>query len=216
MSHETISKWIWSDKRRGGTLWKHLRGAKKCRRKRYRSNDSRGRLAGKTMIQQRPAVVESRKRIGDWEIDTVHGRDKACVVTVVELRSGIVRIGGIHWATKEQTLGRTVSRLWDEKERVQTIRADNGCEFRNDKELKSILKTKVYFATPHHAWERGTNENTNGLIWQYLPNGMDLSSVARYRCNLIAEKLNNRPRKRLGLRSLNKVYDLDSFVALQS
>ena len=116
MSHETIYKWIWADKRRGGTLWKHLRGAQKRRRKRFRNHDSRGRLAGKTMIQQRPAVVESRKRIGDWEIDTVHGRGKACVLTVVERKSGIVRIGKIHRATKEQTLGRTVSLLRDKKE----------------------------------------------------------------------------------------------------
>ena len=216
MSHETIYKWIWADKRRGGTLWKHLRGAQKRRRKRYRSYDSRGRLAGKTMIQQRPAVVESRKRIGDWEIDTVHGRGKACVVTVVERKSGIVRIGKIHRATKEQTLGRTVSLLWDEKERVKTITADNGCEFHNYKELESILKTKVYFATPHHAWERGTNENTNGLIRQYLPKGMDLSRVTQDRCNRIAEKLNNHPRKRLDFRTPNEVYDLNSLVALQS
>lgn len=115
MSHETIYKWIWADKRRGGTLWKHLRGAQKRRRKRYRIYDSPGRLSGKTMIQQGPAVVESRKRVGDWEIDTVHGRGKACAVTVVERKSGIVRIVKSHRATEEQTLGRTVRLLRDKK-----------------------------------------------------------------------------------------------------
>jgi len=212
MSHETIDKWIWADKRRGGTLWKHLRGAQKRRRKRYRSYDSRGRLAGKTMIQQRPVVVESRKRIGDWEIDTVQGLCGDSSRTEERNRED----RKIHRATKEQTLGRTVSLLWDEKERVKIITADNGCEFHNDKELESILKTKVYFATPHHAWERETNENTNGLIRQYLPKGMDLSRVTQDRCNCIAEKLNNHPRKRLNFRTPNEVYDLNSLVALKS
>ena len=87
MSHETIYRWIWTDKRCGGTLWRHLRGARKQRRKRYGRYDSRGRLAGKKLIEQRPAVVASRERIGDWEIDTMHGRGKACVVTVVERKT---------------------------------------------------------------------------------------------------------------------------------
>jgi len=93
MSHETIYRWIWQDKRCGGTLWRNLRGARKQRRKRYGRYDSRGRLTGKKTIEQRPAVVASRGRIGDWEIDTMHGRGKACVVTVVERKTGLVRLG---------------------------------------------------------------------------------------------------------------------------
>jgi IS30 family transposase len=162
MSHETIYRWIWTDKRCGGTLWRHLRGARKQRRKRYGRYDSRGRLAGKKLIEQRPAAVASRERIGDWEIDTMHGRGKACVVTVVERKTGLVRIGPIQRATKELTLARTVKLLGPERERVKTITADNGTEFHNYRELESChLGTEVYFATPHHAWERGTNENTN-------------------------------------------------------
>ena len=216
MSHETIYKWIWANKRKGGSLWKHLRGARKQRRKRYGAYDSRGRLAGKKMITTRPRVVDGRRRIGDWEIDTVHGKGKASLVTVVERRTGIVRIGKITRATKDQTLARTVNLLWDERERVKTITADNGCEFHNYKDLEDILETKVYFATPHHAWERGTNENTNGLIRQYLPKGKDLSSVTQADCERVAATLNNRPRKRLAFRSPNEVYNLSGFVALQS
>lgn len=216
MSHETIYKWIWADKRRGGSLWKHLRGAQKQRRKRYRSYDSRGRLAGKKMIETRPAVVESRRRIGDWEIDTVHGKGKASLVTVVERRTGVVRIGKINRATKDQTLDRTVKLLWEERDRVKTITADNGCEFHNYKDLEDILETQVYFATPHHAWERGTNENTNGLIRQYFPKGKNLSNVTQKQCNRIAEILNNRPRKRHGFRTPNELYQLSPSVALQS
>jgi IS30 family transposase len=206
MSHETIYRWIWTDKRCGGTLWRHLRGARKQRRKRYGRYDSRGRLAGKKLIEQRPAVVESRGRIGDWEIDTMHGRGKACVVTVVERKTGLVRIGPIQRATKELTLARTVKLLGPERERVKTITADNGTEFHNYRELESHLGTEVYFATPHHAWERGTNENTNGLIRQYLPKGTNLSQLTQRQCDRIAEQLNNRPRLRLGFKTPNEVY----------
>jgi IS30 family transposase len=206
MSHETIYRWIWTDKRCGGTLWLHLRGARKRRRKRYGRDDSRGRLAGKKLIGQRPAVVASRGRIGDWEIDTVHGRGKACLVTVVERKTGLVRIGQIQRATKELTLERTVELLWAERKRVKTITADNGTEFHNYRELESILGTRVYFATPHHAWERGTNENTNGLIRQYLPKGTNLGRITQGQCDRIAEWLNNRPRLRLGFKTPNEAY----------
>jgi IS30 family transposase len=206
MSHGTIYRWIWTDKRCGGSLWQNLRGARKQRRKRYGQYDSRGRLDGKKPIAQRPAVVASRGRIGDWEIDTIHGRGKACVVTVVERKTGLVRIGQIQRATKELTLERTVKLLWAERQRVKTITADNGTEFHNYRELESILGTRVYFATPHHAWERGTNENTNGLIRQYLPKGTNLSRISQQQCDRIAEQLNNRPRLRLGFRTPNEAY----------
>ncbi len=212
MSHETIYRWVWADKESGGSLWRHLRGARKQRRKRYRSYDSRGRLAGKKPIEQRPLVVASRERIGDWEIDTVHGRGKACVVTVVERKTGLLRMGPIRRATKEQTLQRTVKLLGSEQ--VKTITADNGTEFHNYRELERRLGVEMYFATPHHAWERGTNENTNGLIRQYLPKGTNLSGLTQPQCDRIAEQLNNRPRLRLGFKTPNEVYYHPS-VALQ-
>ena len=206
MSHETIYRWIWADKRGGGTLWKNLRGARKQRRKRYGQYDSRGRLTGKKPIEHRPLVVAHRSRIGDWEIDTMHGRGTACVVTVVERKTGLLRMGPIHRATKEQTLNRTVKLLWAERDRVKTITADNGTEFHNYRELESLLDTQVYFATPHHAWERGTNENTNGLIRQYLPKGTNLSRLTQRQCDRIAEQLNNRPRLRHGFMTPNELY----------
>ena len=216
MSHETIYKWIWMDKILGGNLWEHLRGARKRRRKRYARKDSRGRLAGKKMIDARPAEVEARSRIGDWEIDTVHGGGKPGVVTVVERRSGIVRIGKLDRISMEQTRARTVKLLGREKERVITITADNGSEFHNYKKVEKALDADVYFALPHHAWERGTNENTNGLIRQYLPKGADLGWLTQKDCTRIAETLNNRPRKRLGFRTPNEVYYDPSNFALQT
>lgn len=216
MSHETVYKWIWKDKKGGGTLWLHLRGARKQRRKRYAAYDSRGRLAGKKMIGERPVCVEWRSRIGDWEIDTVHGATKAGVVTIVERRSGLVRIGKLQRITKEQTGKRTIRLLLSEKNRVKTITADNGGEFHGYSQIERALDTSVYFATPHHSWERGTNENTNGLIRQYLPKGMPLDDLLQSSCTKIAKTLNNRPRKRLGFKTPNEIYYQLPVVAIQT
>lgn len=206
MSHETIYLHIWADKAHGGSLWRHLRGARKIKRKRYGRHDSRGRLAGKKMIGQRPAIVGRRSRLGDWEIDTVHGRGKPAVVTVVERKSGIVRIGQIPRAGAVETLERTLCILGNEPHRVHTITADNGSEFHLYKKIERGLDTRVYFATPHHAWERATNENTNGLLRQYLPKRTCLKTLTKEQCHAIAERLNDRPRLRLGFRTPNEVY----------
>jgi transposase, IS30 family len=206
MSHETIYLRIWEDKQRGGTLWRHLRGARKQRRKRYGRYDSQGRLAGKKMIDKRPAIVERRARFGDWEIDTVHGRGKPCVVTTVERRSGLVRVGKLPRATVEHTNECTARLLRYETHPVRSITADNGAEFHGYRALERELQTKVYFATPHHAWERGTNENTNGLLRQYLPKGTSLEHLTQDECDHIAAKLNRRPRRRLGFRTPYEVY----------
>jgi transposase, IS30 family len=206
MSHETIYLWIWADKEAGGTVWRHLRGARKLKRKRYGRHDSRGRLAGKKMITQRPAIVERRTRLGDWEIDTVHGRGKPAVVTVVERKSGLVRIGQLPRVGAKETLQRTTYILRNEPHLIRTITADNGSEFHRYKTLERQLHTKIYFATPHHAWERGTNENTNGLIRQYLPKGTDLSALTQRQCTALAATLNDRPRRRLGFCTPNEVY----------
>lgn len=206
MSHETIYLYIWKDKQNGGSLWHYLRGARKQRRKRYGRKDSRGRLAGKRMISERPSVVNLRRRFGDWELDTVHGRGKPCIVTAVERKSGLVRIGALPRATVEHTNARTIALLSCEPHRVRTLTSDNGAEFHGYKQLEAALRAPVYFATPHHAWERGTNENTNGLIRQYLPKGTHLGQLTQRRCDDIADQLNHRPRRRLRYRTPHEVY----------
>lgn len=206
MSHETIYLHIWADRAHGGTLWRHLRGARKLKRKRYGRYDSRGRLAGKRLITQRPAIVERRARLGDWEIDTVHGRGKPGVVTVVERKSGLARVGKLDRLGARETLRRTLALLRYEAHPVRTITADNGSEFHLYKILEHHLRTKFYFATPHHAWERATNENTNGLLRQYLPKRTSLRNLTQRQCRFIAQRLNNRPRRRLGFRTPNEVY----------
>jgi IS30 family transposase len=168
ISHETIYRYIWHDKRRGGTHYKHLRQAGKKRRKRYGAYDSRGRLAGKRPISERPAAVEDRTEVGHWEIDTVLGDGKPCVVTLVERTTGYVRVGKLRARTVAELNRATIDLLDSAPLPVHTITADNGTEFHGYKEIEASTGVRFYFATPHHSWERGTNENTNGLIRQYL------------------------------------------------
>ena len=139
-----------------------------------------------------------------------------CVLTVVERSTGLVRIGALRRATKELTTRRTLSLLAKEAHRIRTITADNGCEFHDYETIEAGLKIDFYFATPHHAWERGSNENTNGLLRQYLPKGTDLAGLTQPQCNRIAAILNNRPRKPLGYKTPNEVYYSRPVVALQS
>jgi IS30 family transposase len=206
MSHETMYLRIWADRTNGGMLWRYLRGALKRRRKRYGRYDSRGRLAGKKLITERPSIVERRARYGDWELDTVHGRGTACVLTAVERKSGLIRIGKLPRATSGLTTERAVQLLLGEPHPVRTLTADNGTEFHGYRDIERRLDARVYFATPHHAWERGTNENTNGLVRQYLPKGTDLRHLSQRQCERIAAHLNQRPRLRLGFLTPHEVY----------
>lgn len=206
MSHETIYLHIWTDKEHGGSLWQHLRGACKQRRKRYGRKDSRGRLAGKRLITDRPSCVERRTRFGDWEADTVHGRGKPCVVTLVERKSGFLRVGPLLRPTVEQTNARIIELLRSEPHPLRTLTSDNGVEFHGYQQIEQALDLTFYFALPHHAWERGTSENTNGLLRQYLPKGSNLAHLTPRHCHNIAALLNHRPRRRLGFLTPHEFY----------
>jgi IS30 family transposase len=210
ISHETIYRHIWRDLRRGGTLHENLRGARKHCRKRYGRYDSRGRLAGKRPIAQRPAAVEKRRRIGHWEIDTMMGASLGqcshCVLTLVERKTGYVLIGKLQARTAGEAHRGTLELMRRHRRRFRTITADNGTEFHSYPEVEARSGVKYYFATPHHSWERGTNENTNGLIRQYLPKGQSMASLTQHTCDEIAEHLNNRPRKRHGYKTPNECF----------
>jgi IS30 family transposase len=197
ISHETIYRHIWRDKRRGGGLHRHLRCAIKRRRKRYGTYEKRGRLAGKRMIQERPASVEARHRPGHWEIDTVLGKgSRHCIVTIVERKSGYTLIGRLASRTKEQTTAKTIELIQRHRQHFKTITADNGTEFHGYADIEAATDVPFYFANPHHSWERGTNENTNGLIRQNLPKNTSMRSLTQDECDQIAAALNTRPRKR--------------------
>ena len=216
VSHETIYGWVWEDKAAGGTLWRHLRGSRKKRRKRYGAYDSRGRLAGKRMITERPPEVERRETTGHWEVDTVHGAGKHSVVTLVERRSGYVEIGKIAAVTVDETNRSMVALIGRNLRDYATITADNGAEFHGYRLLETVTGVPFYFAHPHHSWERGTNENTNGLIRQYLPKGRDLRILTQSDCDRIAGILNSRPRKRHNYKTPKEVFNETSNGALQS
>lgn len=200
ISHETIYRRIWADKKAGGTLYKHLRGSPKQRRKRYGAYDSRGRLAGKRHVSERPAQIELREEFGHWEIDTVAGSTSHCVLTLVERATGLTLIGKLPDHTTAATnrrLNKLIARApWIFK----TISADNGTEFHRYAEIEKKWNLKFYFCTPYHSWERGTNENTNGLIRQYLPKRTSMEHLTQQRCDHIAQQLNSRPRKRYGFK----------------
>jgi IS30 family transposase len=197
ISHETIYRYVWEDRARGGALCTHLRCARKKRRKRYARYDSRGRLAGKRHISERPMSVEHRQAVGHWEIDTVMGvGNDHCIVTLVERATGYVLIGKLRSRNMGELARRTIQLVRRHPGKFRTITADNGTEFHSYKAIERATGVKFYFATPHHAWERATNENTNGLIRQYLPKRTSMAHVTQHDCNAIAKKLNTRPRKR--------------------
>ena len=202
VSHETIYRHVWRDKKAGGLLHTHLRGARKRRRKRYGAYDSRGRLAGKRMISERPPEVEARERVGHWEADTVAGSgSKDCVATLVERKTGLVLIGKLSDRTARSLSRRAVSLMRSSGARFETVTADNGTEFHDYQRVERLTGAAFYFARPYHSCERGSNENANGLIRQYLPKGVSMAGLSQHQCNAIARKLNMRPRKRLGFRT---------------
>ena len=210
ISHETIYLRVWHDKQVGGELWRHLRQAAKRRRKRYRSHDSRGRLAGKRHISERPAEVESRRVCGHWGIDSImgddHGRHSA--LTVVERKTGYLQMGKLVRHCAADAAARTIALIDRQRDCFKTITADNGTEFHSYMLVEQATGVPFYFATPHHSWERGTNENTNGLIRQYLPKRRSMAKVTQADLDAIAARLNARPRKRLGYRTPEECYAL--------
>ncbi len=208
ISHESIYRFIWRDKRRGGSRFKLLRQAGKRRRKRYGAYDSRGRLAGKRHILERPAVVENRTQVGHWEIDTVLGAGKPCVVTLVERTTGFVMIGKLGARTVAELNRATIALIDASPLPVHTITADNGTEFHGYRQIEATTDVRFFFATPYHSWERGSSENANGLIRQYLPKRSNMSALTQCRCTSIARRLNNRPRKRLDFLTPLESYEL--------
>lgn len=207
ISHETIYRHVWYDRRYGGYLYTHLRQSGKKWRKRYRSVDFRGVLPGKRHLSQRPPGAENRSRIGHWEIDTVIGaNDRHCIVTMVERKSKYTLIGKLKARTTAQLNRKVIKLIHRQARKVRTITADNGTEFHAYEDIENDTHAISYFATPHHSWERGLNENTNGLIRQYLPKGKSMANLTQRECNAIATKLNRRPRKLLGFKTPEQIY----------
>ena len=208
ISHETIYRYVWRDRSKGGFLYRHLRCAQKKCRKRYRSYDSRGRLADKRTIAERPPAAEHRSRVGHLEGDTMlGGSDKHCALTLVDRKTGYLWIGKLPARTAQAANERAISLIRGAHRAVHTVTVDNGTEFHSYRAIERATGTKFYFATPHRAWERGTCENTIGLIRQYLPKRTTMKHVSQLDCSIIAYQLNHRPRKRLGYLTPAECYD---------
>ena len=206
ISFQTLYRVIRIDRRRGGFLFKNLRGVPKRRRKRYGSLDSRGVLRGKRLIDTRPMYINTRKEYGHWEADTVMGKDKhQCFLTLVERKSGYNRIAKLQNRTAKNVTKAMIEIIAKEPELFKTITFDNGTEFHSYKVLEDMFGIRCYFANPHAPWERGCNENFNGLLRQYFPKRTSLSYIGNSKTQIVSDQLNDRPRKRLGFRTPREV-----------
>jgi len=202
VSHERIYQYIWADKKQGGTLYEHLRHGNKKYRKRYASKGSRGQIKDRVSIDQRPAIVDERKRVGDWEMDLIVGKDhKGAALVIVERKTGFLLISKTDGKRAESIKKQAINALAPYKQSVHTLTNDNGKEFALHKEIAARLETQIYFCHPYASWERGLNEYSNKLIRQYLPKNTDLRKVEHEQFALIANKLNHRPRKKLGFKT---------------
>jgi IS30 family transposase len=202
LSHERIYLHIWEDKRVGGDLYTHLRRQGKKYQKRCNGKTSRGRIKNRVGIEQRPGIVDEKSRIGDWEIDTVIGKGHSgALVTIVEKATQFTLSKRVNSKSAKDVTQATISLLSPYAGVVHTITADNGKEFASHEKITKALGAPVYFARPYHSWERGLNENTNGLLRQYWPKSTNFKEVSNTEVRRVVNKLNHRPRKTLGFKT---------------
>ena len=206
LHHETVYQLIYADKAEGGDLYKHLRVLSKPYRKRYGSYDRRGKIKNRVDIQARPPIVERRSRVGDWEGDTVMGKSrKSALLTLVDrktLYTVIVKLTGKRADLLAEAAIHAMIKL---NVPIHTITFDNGLEFSDHEKIAKALNADIYFAQPYASWQRGTNENTNGLIRQYFPKGTDFNHVTNAEIKFVMDRLNSRPRKTRGCRPPNEL-----------
>jgi IS30 family transposase len=207
LHHETIYRLIYADKLSGGTLYQHLRVLKKSYRKRYGSYDSRGKIKNRVCIEARPGIVDRLSRIGDWEGDTIIGLGRqSALLTMVERKTLYTVIVKLDGKRAEPLATALINRMKKEKGRIKTITFDNGHEFADHERMAKKLGAKVYFAHPYSSWERGRNENTNGLIRQYFPKRTDLNKVTQEEIDFVMNRLNSRPRKTRDNKTPNELF----------
>lgn len=216
ISVERIHQYIAADRQAGGDLWTHWRQRKRRRRHRCGTPRQRQRFRRDRRIQERPAGVDKRWRVGDWEGDTIVGKGLARLVTLVDRKSGMVRIRRVANGEASTIMRAVIEALHPLGRRVHTITWDNGSEFADHELIDIALETKSYFADPYSSWQRGCNENCNGLIRQYCPKSCDLAAYDDGDVQHIEDNLNHRPRKRLDFQTPQSVFN-QSFerVALQ-
>lgn len=208
LHHETIYQYILTDKTNGGQLYRHLRHQGKTYRKRYGSAHNRTGIPGRRDIADRPAEVNSRERIGDWEADTIIGKNhKGAVVTLDERKSKLRLAAPLPGKKAEYVRDAMVALFSPVKQFVKTITFDNGKEFTLHEEIAEKIECETYFARPYHSWERGQNENANGLLRQYFPKNIELVNITVQQVAGAVDKLNSRPRKCLNFKTPYEVFE---------
>jgi len=206
VSPERIYRYIYADQRGGGLLYRHLRSQKKQRR-RYRGYQRRGQIPNRVSIEERPAIVDQKKRIGDWEGDLIVGAQrKSALFTATERKSKLELLCKLSNKSAPELRARSIALFTPFTKRVCTLTLDNGKEFCEHEAIAKALGARIYFAHPYASWERGLNENTNGLLRQYFPKGSDLAKLTEAEVQRVAELLNNRPRKTLRYRTPNEIF----------
>lgn len=217
ISHETIYQYILRDKSMGGDLYTNLRERKKTRKRYGGGKDRRGEIPNKVLIDERSEEASNRSRPGaDWEADLIIGaKNKQAIVTLVDRCTRYTFMAKIPFKTAENTTDAICKLLSSVKAIFKTCTFDNGREFNRHEEIAERLGGDMYFAHPYHSWERGTNENTNGLIRQYFPKNRDFRTITQREITDVQDKLNNRPRKCLGMKTPNQLlFDIDPIVAI--
>ena len=206
VSPERIYQYIWADKKQGGNLYEHLRTRGKKYRKRGNSKDKRGKIKDRIDIDKRPPIVEQRERFGDFEIDTIIGKNhKGAVVTINDRATGLLKMRKLDSKNAEILADKTIEILTPYQNVLHTITSDNGKEFAAHQKIAKALKCDFYFAKPYHSWQRGSNENLNGLVRQYIPKKTNFDNLSEEFIQWVEDELNNRPRKRFEFFSPNQI-----------
>ena len=218
LSHMTIYRHVRRDQRLGGVMFRHLRQGGKRRRKRTYGPEKRGKLPNKPMIDTRSEAIECRQEGGHWEGDTVMGSagERCCLLTLVERATGFGVIIRLPHRTVRAVTRATIELIRSSRLPFKTITWDNGTEFHGYRQIEQAIGVQSFFAYPHHPWERGSNENFNGLARQYFRKGRSLARTRQSDCDQVAAKLNSRPRKRYGFQTpIQRMQQLSGVLHLE-
>jgi IS30 family transposase len=208
VSYETIYQYVWQEKSKGGFLYKELRHSGKKYNRRSKGCAGRGCIPHRIDIDERPAIVEKKIRLGDWELDTIVGTGQSgVIVSMVERTSKLTKLAKAPRRTAYEVKQALLLRLDPIKEFVLTMTADNGKEFADHQEVGKALDSEFYFAKPYHSWERGLNEHTNGLVRQYFPKNKRFDEITKDDLMNVEILLNKRPRKVLNFATPIEVFD---------
>ena len=211
VSVERIYQFIWTDKKQGGILYTHLRTLGKSYQKRANTKSRRDQIIDRVPIEQRPVIVDKKERIGDLEIDLVVGKDhKGALLTIYDRATGILKMAHLKSKSAKEVELKTIQLLEPDMPFIHTITSDNGKEFANHKAIAEALNIDFFFAKPYHSWQRGANENLNGLVRQYFPKKTNFENIEQHKIDSVVKKLNNRPRKRYNF--LNPIEKFDLFI----